>query len=202
MAVSSIGIDEPGVPDKFLHSNSRTISAVVREDQYILWGQNAYPTYTAIGSAVATTTSLSHLLFIQADGTLYTRLLRAWVVVAGDYPTAATDAQVQILRTSTAGSGGGVVTVGAMDSADTYAGTVQTLPSSKGTEGALLWQCRVPLPAAAPAVAPLPFYEAGPYGKPIVFGTGTGAGICFKLVTGIASAAVDVVAEFIQTTYL
>src|SRR3990167_5407115 len=162
MAESSIGIDEPGAPDKFLHSNSRTISAVVREDQYILWGQNAYPTYTAIGSAVATTTSLSHLLFIQAGGTLYTRMLRAWVGGAGDYPTAATDAQVQILRTSTAGSGGGAVTVGAMDSADTYAGTVQTLPSSKGTEGALLWQGRVPLPAAAPAVAPLPFYEAGP----------------------------------------
>jgi hypothetical protein len=202
MAVSSIGIAEPTAADKYLHAWERTISSVARQDQYTLPGQPAYPTYTAIANGISLATSSSHVLFIMADGTNYTRLLRATVTPTDDVPASASTATIQIVRLSTAGSSGTAVTVGAMDSADTYAGTVQTLPSSKGTEGALLWQGRLALPSALPVVIPPPFYEAHPHAKPIVFGTATTAGIAFKLVTGISSCTVDIVAEFITTSYL
>lgn len=203
MAVSTIGIAEPVSPDKFLHSWQRTIDSVDREDQYVLMGQPAYPTYTAIASSISVATTASHILMIQADGANYTRLLRAWVTPTDDIPAAASVVTIQIVRVTTAGSSGGAVTAGAFDTADTYAGTIQTLPSSKGTESTVLWQRRVALTAAQPVVIPDgPFYEMHPHGKPIVFGAGTGAGIVFKVVTGIASCTVDVVAEFMTSSFL
>ena len=203
MTVSTVGVAEPVAPDAFLHTNARTIALVDREDQYVLPGQNAYATYTAIADGITIETTASHLLMIQADGTNYTRLLRAWVTPTDDVPAAASVVNIEIVRTTTAGSSGSAVTPAPMDTADTYAGVVQTLPSSKGTEGAVLWQRRVALPATAAITVPsVPFYEASRWGKPIVFGAGTGAGIVFKVEAGVASATVDIVAEFITSSYL
>ena len=201
MTVSVVSVAEPGSPSKYLHTNARTISAVAREDQYVLLGQPAYPTYTAIASGISIATTAAHVLMVMADGTNYTRLVRATVTPTDDIPAAANVATIQIVRLSTAGSGGGAVTVGAMDSADTYAGTVQTLPSAKGTEGVVLWQGRIPLVAAQPVVIPPVYFEQHPHAKPLTFGTATSSGIAFKVVTGIASCTLDVVAEFITTTF-
>ena len=203
MSVSAVGVATPVAPDAYFHTNQRSIASVDREDQYTLPGQNAYPTYTAIANGISIETSASHLLIIQADGTLYTRLLRVWITPTDDVPAAASVANIQIVRVTTAGSSGSAVTPAPYDTADTYAGVVQTLPSSKGTEGAVLWQRRLVIPATVAITVPdAPFYEAHPWGKPIVFGAGTGAGICFKMVAGIASATVDIVAEFIVTPQL
>lgn len=200
MAVSSVGVTTG--TDKYLHTNSRSISSQTREDQYILPGEAAYPTFAAIASNISLATSASHLLFIQADGTLYSRLKRVVITPTNDIPAAASVAQIQIVRTSTAGSGGSSVTCQPFDTADSYSGTAQTLPSSKGTEGVVLWECWLPLPAALGDSLAVRSWEPPQGGKPIVFGTGTGAGICFKVVTGIASATVTIVAEFTTTTYL
>lgn len=203
MAISTVGVAEPVSPDKFLHSWQRTIAAVDREDQFILPGQNPYPTYTAIANNISVATSADHVLMIQADGTNYSRLVRAWVTPTDDIPAAASVVTLQIVRTTTAGSSGSAVTAGAFDTADTYAGTIQTLPSSKGTEGAVLWQRRIALASAQPVVIPgAPFYEQHHQSKPIVFGAATASGIVLKVVTGVASCTVDVVAEFIVTPYL
>lgn len=203
MSFSSVGITEAASPDKRFHTWQRTISATDVEDQYMLAAVSAFPTYTAIADDVSLATSADHLLMLQADGTNYDYLLRAWVMPTDDVPAAASIANIQIVRTTTAGSSGGAVTVGAFDTGDSaYGGTVQTLPSSKGTESTLLWQRRIPLSASQPAdMLAAPFFDVSRYGKPIRWGNGTTSGIVFKVETGVASCTVDIVAEFAVLSY-
>lgn len=198
MSFSSVGVTEAASPDKRFHTWQRTISSTDVEDQYMLAGLSSFPTYTAIADDVSTATAASHLLMLQGDGTNYCYLLRAWVMPTTDVPAAATEANIQIVRTTTAGSSGSAVTAAAFDSADSaYGGTIQTLPSSKGTEDALLWQRRVPLSASSPSSRlATPYFDVSRLGKPIRWGPGTNLGIVFKVESGVASCTVDIVAEF------
>ena len=166
------------------------------ESLYVVPDESAFPTYTALASSISTATSASHLIFIQAGGTLVTRIKRIFVEqVVG--ATTATLAQLQVIRTTTAGSGGGAITARGLDTADTYTGTIQTLPSAKGTEGNTLLQKRLWL---LQTVNTQPFSWEWPLTprearKPIVIGPATTDGICLKIVTGIATATVDITLE-------
>lgn len=182
---------------KAQHTWQRTISATNKEDTFVLLAEPANPTYGALAASVVTTTSASHLIFIQADGTNYTRIKRIYVeqVVAA---TTATLAQLQVIRTTTAGSGGTAVTARGFDSADTYAGTIQTLPSTKGTEGNTLLQRRLWLLST---VNTQPFSwewlaQESDARKPIIIGPSSTDGICLKLVTGIAVGTLDIAITF------
>jgi hypothetical protein len=179
------------------HSWQRTIEANDVEDTFVLLAEPANPTFSVIASSIATTTSASHLLFIQGDGTNYTRIKRIYVehvVGAGS----ATLAQLQILRTTTAGSGGTSKTAYGFDGADTYAGTIQTLPSSKGTEGDLLLQKRLWLTNTIAAQPVSWEWQAllSDARKPIIIGPATTDGICLKIVTGIATSTLDISVTF------
>lgn len=202
MAESTLGwTDGAG---KNIHTWQRSVDATNKEDQVFLPGEQHLATYVANAAGVSTATSASHLIFIQGDGTNYTRISRITVRQAALAGAAAT-AQLSVIRTSTAGSGGGAVSARPFDAGDTdpYAGTIQTLPSSKGTEGVTLLIGRLGLVAAAPVDARNVWsWERGPWGKPIIIGTATTNGVCLKITTGIATSTVDITVEFTLTSYL
>lgn len=203
-AVGAIAGEDAASPDWRLHTWVRSIASVDRSDQFILPGQNPYPTYVARADDISIATSASHILQIMGDGTNYTRLVGYTVTMTGD--RAASDAVVDVVlvRLSTAGTGGSAVTPVAHDAADAYAGAGMTLPSSKGTEGATLHRFWLNIPTAFPAGAPwVPVrWQASRWTKPIVFGTGTGSGLAWKVVTGIAACTVSITAEIVITPYL
>src|SRR5438045_2134751 len=90
---------------KNIETVSRTRNATLYEDQMVVLGEPSAPTFTALATSIATTTGASHLIMLQADGTNYTRIKRIYVEqVVG--ATTVTLAQLQILRVSTAGTGG------------------------------------------------------------------------------------------------
>lgn len=201
MAESTLGYDDPDSPDRYLHSWSRTIEATSKEDQFVLRGEHVVATHSALASGISTATSASHLICIEADGTNYVRLHRIWVqqvAAAGS----ATLAQLQLFRTSTASSAGSSVTARQFDGADSaYAGAIRTIPT-KGTEGNQLLQARLWLTNSIAANPNTWEWVAREDQKPIIFGTASTDGLALKIVTGIASATVDITLEFSTTTYL
>jgi hypothetical protein len=203
MAVSIVGVDEPaGSPDKNLHTNQRTISSVAREDQYVQLGQPAYTTFIAYAHTISIATANAHVLQVMADGTNYTRLHRYKITLTDDRPAADSIALMILLRLTTAGTGGSAVTPASHDT-DSYSGGVMTLPSSKGTESTHLRYDYLQIPTAFPSHnGVLAEWEQHPHEKPIIFGTGTGAGLAWKISSGIASCTVEIHAEFSVTTYL
>ncbi len=200
MTVSAVAVTEGS--GKNLWTDSRSVSSVTREAQYVLPAENAYPTFIALASNISIATSLDHIIFVQADGTNYSRLRKVEITCTNDIPAAASVARFFLRRTTTAGSGGSSATVSAYDGADSYTGTSQTLPSSKGTNGSVLWDFWLPMPASLGDQLVQRTWVQHPQSKPIIFGTGTGAGICLEVQTGIASATVSVMLEFAVTSFL
>lgn len=201
MTQSNIGVSTG--TDKYLSSNSRSIGGTALEEQTVLEGQSANPTYNIAADDVSTATAASHLVQIMADGTNYTRLTRLTVEPTEDVPAADSILKLALYRLSTAGTGGTALNDAPYDAADSYAGDMRTLPTSKGTEGQLLLTLYIDLAAAAyDGGRPRYVWTAPPGGKPIVFGNGTGAGIALKVIDAVASAAVLVQAEVITTAYL
>jgi hypothetical protein len=92
---------------------------------------------------------------------------------------------VYIYRLSSAGTGGTAVAISGYDSADTYAGAAAYTPTSKGTEGALLFATWVAYPAANGIVYPW-VWTALPGMKPIIFGPATSSGIVFVNVAKLS----------------
>lgn len=199
MTVSSLEITAGS--GTHIHTNSRSISSVTRHDQYIQQGEGAYPTYRATAAGISIATSADHIMQIMADGTNYTRLKWFEIMPTDDVPASATVAFITVLRLTTAGTGGTNLGSSGHDSADTYAGGVMSLPTAKGTEGSTLWHFRLPLQSAHPFQS-LYRWEARYDTKPVIFGTGTAAGIAWKIQTGIASCTVQLNAEFSVTSFL
>ena len=204
MTVSTIGVADASSPDKYLHTNQRTISSTAREDQYVLPGESAYPTYNANAAGVSVATNSDHVMQVMGDGSNYCRLRRIFII-PNALPAAAAGINFYLYRLSTAGTGGTSVTPAPYDTADTYGGGAMTLPSSKGTEGTLvsiigsLW---LPSAVAASSETPHITWTPPPDAKPIIFGTATSNGIAVKVINGVASVAVNINIEFIVTSYL
>ena len=192
--LSSLGYTDGA--GKNIKTFSRSEGGTTREEQVFQLGEPSLPTYTCAVQNVATTTSASHLLYIQGDGTLYTRI--NWFEIQQQtLAGAAATAEIRVLRTTTAGTGGTAISCYPMDGGDTspYAGAAMTLPSSKGTEGVLLYQVRVPILAAAPILIG-GRWERQTYEKPIIIAQATTNGIVFKLITGIATSTVNITVGF------
>ena len=201
MTVSTIGVADAGTPDKYLHTNQRTISSTAREDQYVLPGEGAYPTYSALVNSVAIDTVNDHLLQVMGDGSNYTRICR--IYIKPYFATAAGRCGFDVYRLSTAGTGGTAVTPAPYDTADTYGGGAMTLPSSKGTLGANLLTTHLWLDDGSPTAASAPFvWTPPPGGKPIIIGTATTSGIAINNTYAVSGGRVDVVVEFYTTSFL
>lgn len=178
-----------------IHSWSRTVASTARLDQFMLHGEQPYATFTA-QAVVRANTANSHLMFLQGDGTNYIRVRRL-TLRAANIATAASTLDIRVYRTSTAGSGGTTVNARSFDEADgAHGGTIQTLPTSKGTEGNQLLSMRLGVPASNPITREHEVvWTEQDRAKPIVFGNGTANGIAIKNINSLATE-VDVEVEF------
>lgn len=174
---------------------SRSESGTTREEQVFQLGEPSLPTYTATAQSVVTTTSASHMFFLQGDGTLYTRV--NWFEVSQQTMATAAVAEIRVLRTTTAGTGGTSISCYPTDGGDTspYAGVAMTLPTVKGTEGVLLYQFRLPLVASTPTLSTFR-WERQNYEKPLIIAPATTNGFCWKLITGIATNTLNFTVGF------
>lgn len=201
MASSVLGWDDPDSPDKYLDTWQRTVDGTAKEDQFVLPAEHAVASYSALGSAISLATSADHIMAIQADGTLYTRIRRifiAQVAAAGS----GTLGVIEVIRTTTAGTGGTAITPRPYDTGDSaYGGDVRSLPTAKGTEGVVLARRRIWLTNSIAAQPNSIEIVARTDMKPIIIQPATTNGICLKIVTGVASATADITVEFVTTTF-
>jgi len=161
-------------------------------------------TYTvSVTTAVSTGTANSHLLQIFA-GALNRVILRKLQVSQIVNAGAETRCVFQLLRTTTAGTGGTAYTPAALDPVDTAtAATAMTLPSSKGTESSILWTQARTIPDTAltnttePLLIDLNWTDPTSKGPVIA----AGAGIALKNITAVATATVHIYAEFAEAYY-
>lgn len=190
---------------KKLHANDRTIGANTVLDEFTLPGEYPLASYTvATDGSVAVVTAASHLLQIMAGASLNVRV-RKLRVTQGSQPAAITVMEFQVLRLTTAGTGGTAKTPRPLDTADAAAGaTAMTLPTAKGTEGSILWaQAPTLMTAAIPgANVPLIDWLQSPNAKPILIAAGTANGIAVKNVTGVATATIYIDAEITETSFV
>lgn len=136
MAESIVQVNEGS--GKKLHTFQRTIGANTVEDEVMLSGEPYLATYFVSSGLISIATANSHILQIMAGASLnvYIRRLLIWQSAA---VTTAAFASWQLLRLTSAGTGGAVPTSAALDSGDAAAGAAaMTLPTVKGTEGAVL----------------------------------------------------------------
>lgn len=204
MAESEVQITSSG--GTRLRTDTKTISAVTRHQEYMLQGEHSLPTYGIHAALISVQTLNDHALQIMAGSTLPVRirLIEIWQAgLAGAAGTAAFD----ILRLTTAGTGGGSITPRPLDSADSASGaTVMSLPTTKGTEGVQIKRGRLGMVAAQPSNPngqPLTLWSARPDGKPLIIPAGTANGIAIKVVGNATSpASVDLYVEFVETTFV
>jgi hypothetical protein len=201
VAESTVGVAE-GTPTKNLDTWSRVIAATTVEDQKVVPGEPYKASYTAVASAITTATSASHVLQIMAGASNYVRLERFKIKQVANAGGVAMLA-LQVLRLTSAGTGGTVVTFRPHDSGDAAAGaTAMTLPTAKGTEGALLDLIDFPLRAAIVAQEQEHVWTLPDDVKPIIIPSGAANGICFKIVAGVATSTISIVATVTETAYL
>jgi hypothetical protein len=204
MAEAIVQVTE-GVGKK-LHTWDRTIGANLVQDEFFLPGEYGYATYTLVtDGAVAVATANSHLLQIMAGASLNVRIRKVRISVAAQ-PAAITQMEFQILRLTTAGTGGGAKTARAYDNADAAAGASGlTLNTVKGAEGNILWsQAGTLFTAAIPGAGNLPILEwaQAPNAKPIIIPAGAANGIAVKNIGGVATATVIIDVEFVETAFV
>lgn len=202
MSISSIGVTEG--TDKYLHTNSRSIGGTARQEQATFPAQSPNATFSVVADDVSVATANDHILQIMADGTNYSRLVGFTLEPTDDVPAADDILKVSLYRVTTAGTGGSSIGEGSYDDSESYSGDIQSIPSSKGTEGSLLWTGYLPVDSAYAGVngQRMLRWEPKPSAKPIVFGPDTTDGLVWKVIDAVASCAVCINAEFITTSYL
>jgi hypothetical protein len=162
------------------------------------------PTYSVVTAAVSTATANSHLLQLMGSsaGRSVLRRVRVHQMAAAGANTAA---EVQILRLTTAGTGGTAITPRRMDDAGDVAagGAAMSLPTTKGTEGDILFRGVMMLTVAATVLDPLILELAwsDPRSKGPTVTNSTSAGLAVKLITAVASATVIITAEYSEVVY-
>lgn len=193
---------------KKLQTFQRTVGANTVEDQAVILGEQYLAEYTvATITPVSAATANSHVLQLMAGSSLRLRVRRIEVAQMGLATTGAF-CQWAVYRLSTAGTGGGAITPQLLDPADAAAGaTAMTLPTAKGTEGALLWSGATPMtqtitatPAATNPILVLDFDDARR--KPIHVAAGTSNGIALKNITAIAACTVVVTLWVTESNFI
>lgn len=193
MAESFVNVTEGA--GKKLHTNQRTIGANTVEDEVIVVGEQYLATYVMTHGPTSVATALSHPSQLMAGASLKLRVrrIRVWQQVAA---TTAALPIFELLRLSTAGTGGTAVTPNPLEAADGACGaTGMTLPTAKGTEGARL---AIASPYLIQTIgASTPFYQPviewdfdRLRTKAIIVPAGTTNGLALKATTGTAGASV------------
>lgn len=192
-----------------LHVNSRTIAAATTLEQFVTLAESNFATYNIVTAATSAATAASHTLQIMAGASLPVYLRRIVVYQIGLATTAAI-VNWDVLRLTSAGTGGTSVTPSPLDTTDAASGaTGMTLPTAKGTESTALWRASSSLTQTVATqnagsdntkILDLDFDKLF-HGKCPRIAAGTSNGICLKQVTGAAAATVYVVATISEATY-
>ncbi len=172
------------------------------QDEKFIPGETYLPTYTAVASQVSWATTASHAIQIMAGAALNVRIRRIRVS-EHSVPAAISANEMQLVRVTTAGSGGTAITPRPFDTSDAAAGaTAQTLPSSKGTEGAILWSEDLAL-GTGTVITQTRIFEwfQVDENKPIIIPAGTTNGLVLKIIAGVASATCNITVEFVETSF-
>lgn len=182
---------------KKLHGYDRVVGANTVIDEIVLPGENYLASYVAGsgGGAISVATSSSHLLQVMAGASLKVRVRRIMAWQLG-MATAAARSNFSLYRLTTAGTGGSVVGVAALDPADAAAGaTAMQLPTGAGTEGTQVFAWTAGFMQTAPTsleptamVFDIDFDRI--HSKPLIIAAGTSNGIVIKMGTGVAGATV------------
>lgn len=181
---------------KKLHTWQRTIGANDVHDEVILHGEPHLASYTTIPGAVSIATVNDHVLELMAGSTLvvYVRRIEVYQVALA---TAAAVAQFNILRLTTAGTGGTAQNLVPLDTTDAAAGaTSMTLPTTKGTEGSIVWRGAAMVTQTVPTAGgdlqlfAIDFDKLRTKGLRIPAGTSNG--IALKNLTAVAACTVFV----------
>ena len=186
------------------HTFQRTIGANTVEDSIVIPGEHYLAAYSVVG-AVSVATTNDHFIQLMAGGSLNVRIRRMFVEQEANATTAAAKA-FEVLRLTSAGTGGSAVTPAKYDPADGAAGaTAMTLPSSKGSESSVLHRFVLPLRQAILAtgaqVDDIWEWEQHPGMKPIIIAAGTSNGIAIKILSGAAGATMVATIEFTEANF-
>lgn len=186
-----------------LHGYDHVIGANTVIDGVYVPGEYPLASYSITATLVSLATVNDHLLQIMAGASLNVRIRRIYVRQAAAV-TAASASGIEVLRLTSAGTGGTALTPAKLDLGDVAAGcTAMTLPTSKGTESTIVVEDRVGLIQTQPTVDTAKMeWRQSPNAKPIVIPAGTANGIAIKNLNANAGASVAIVVEITETAFL
>ena len=203
MAESSVNVTEGS--GKRLHTNDRTISAVLVQDQVVIPGEFPYASYIASAANVSAAAAADHVMQLMAGSSLHLRIRRIRVEQYG-LITAAAAQQLELWRLTSAGTGGTAVTAAKFNTADAAAGAAgMTLPSAKGTEGTRLDTREffaVQTASTAGSLTPYIEWTWGENMGPLIVPAGTANGIAIKCLSARTGLTVSVAIEFVETSFV
>lgn len=190
---------------KKLAYDTYTENAQVVYDQKVIPGEYYLPSYSIAAHAVSAAAAASHVWQLMAGGTLNVRIRRMWLHQYASATAVGTN-QFQVLRLTTAGTGGGALTPGKYDNADAAAGAAgMTQPTVKGTESTILLErpltARQAFSTASAQADDVWAWEQHPQMKPIIIPAGAANGLALKSTGGSAGLTVDFVVEFVETSF-
>ena len=190
-----------------LHTVTTSIGGSTVHDQVVKHGDAHLATYTFSALSVSTATGNSHILQIMAGSTLNVYLRRLQIYQSNP-ATTATIVIWDLLRLTTAGTGGGAVTANPFDTTDAAAGaTGMTLSTVQGTEGARLhrFSSQVIQTIGASGTGSNPIMVEytwdGLRTKAPRIAAGTSNGLVIKNVGAVAAATVHVVATIVEANH-
>lgn len=190
---------------KKLHAWDRAVGANTVLDEFTLPGEYPLACYGVTADGISAATLNDHVLQIMAGASLPLRV-RMLIIEEAAVGGAAGTVGFDIVRLTTAGTGGTALTPAKLDNADGAAAfTAMTLPTVKGTEGTRPGpRIRIPVVAAQPTNA-AGMFTWPPQGYPpnyksIVIPAGTANGIALKAIGNVATATWDVYALVMEST--
>jgi hypothetical protein len=193
---------------KLLRFVQRSINGSNVQIQGVHTEEPALDSYILSSGIVLLTTAASHVLQLMAGATknVYVRRIQVWQV---GLATAAAIDEFQLVRLTTAGTGGTVVTPKLLDATDAAVGaTGMTLPTVKGAEGNILFDRTAlilqTLPTALPpgeATKILDFDFTRERLKGIRITAGAANGLALKNIAARAVGSVLVEATFTEANF-
>lgn len=199
MATSYVQFDEGST--RKVRSWQRTVGSDTVEEWVYVPSESIFDTYFARATGVSGATANSHLLQIMAGADDRVGIKRIQIFQAAN-ANANASFTFDIIRLTTAGSGGTAVTPRALDPVSPSPGaTAETLPSSKGTEGVWMGRWRSSISTAVTTVGLNPLLDLT-FGdnntKPLYIAAGTSNGICIKNASADSTATFDIMVTFID----
>jgi hypothetical protein len=201
VAASSINVTEGS--GKRLSTNDRTISSVLVQEQFVLPAEFPYPSYIVAAENVSTATADSHMLEIMAGSSSLVRIRSIRIEQRTNAGSAST-VTFQVLRLTTAGTGGTALTPAKFDTASAASGcTAMTLPSSKGTESTLLMPGTLSMRTTTNVGVSEDtwVWTQHPGTAPITLAAGTSNGIAIKNTSSVATGTWNIIVELVETSF-